>query len=227
MKKAFIYSLIFHFVFLIGIFIGITLTIISKGNNYIILVIMSILYCISYIIMYTFFSKYTNTFPKNKLVKNIIRESDMKNDFDIIVTDNKGIFTININERELKIDLSSYLFKKNYIVALIIRNFRYYCISNKRPLKYLFANKIKVSEANLNCKILFYRNNDLKQKIKIINNSISKVNFLQNQINKSKYYTYFYSNWSKSQYINKHICRINEQIYQDGKIDDTNWFKNK
>ena len=28
-----------------------------------------------------FFSKYTNTFPKNKLTQNIIRESDLKNDF--------------------------------------------------------------------------------------------------------------------------------------------------
>ena len=81
MKKAFIFSLIFHFATLIGVFIGIILAAISEWNHYILLIIMGILYCISYIIMYTFFSKYTNTFPKNKLTQNIIRESDLKNDF--------------------------------------------------------------------------------------------------------------------------------------------------
>lgn len=227
MKKAFICSLTFHFATLIGVFIGIILMAISKWNNYILLVIMGILYCISYIIMYTFFSKYTNAFPKNKLTQNIIRESDLKNDFDIIATDRNGIYTLNINGREINIGLSNYLFKKNYIVALLIRNFRYYSVSNKRPLKYLFSHKIKVSNANLNCKILFYKKGDFIKEVKVINDSVSKVNFLQNQVNKSKYYTYFYSNWSQSQYINKHICRINEQIYQDGKMDDTNWFKNK
>lgn len=227
MKKAFICSLIFHFATLIGVFIGIILAAISEWNHYILLIIMGILYCISYIIMYTFFSKYTNTFPKNKLTQNIIRESDLKNDFDIIATDRNGIYTLNINGREINIDLSNYLFKKNYIVALLIRNFRYYYVSNKRPLKYLFSHKIKVSNTNLNCKILFYKNGNLIKEVKVMNNSVCKVTFLQNQIDKSKYYTYFYSNWSQSQYINKRICRMNEQIYQDGKMDDTNWFKNK
>lgn len=123
MKKAFICSLTFHFATLIGVFIGIILMAISKWNNYILLVIMGILYCISYIIMYTFFSKYTNAFPKNKLTQNIIRESDLKNDFDIIATDRNGIYTLNINGREINIDLSNYLFKKKLHCGITDKKF--------------------------------------------------------------------------------------------------------
>lgn len=64
MKKAFICSLIFHFATLIGVFIGIILAAISEWNHYILLIIMGILYCISYIIMYTFFQNIRIHFQK-------------------------------------------------------------------------------------------------------------------------------------------------------------------
>ncbi len=100
------------------------------------------------------------------------------------------------------------------------RNFRYHNISNKKPLKHLFVHKTIVSQSNpnLNCNVLFYENGDLKKKVKIIKKSLSIVNFLQNQINKSKYFRYFYTNWSQSQYINKNICVISEEIYQRGEL---------
>ncbi len=220
MKKCFVTSLILHFVFLVGVLIGFVQTIISNGDNYVLFVLMVIPYCFSYVFMFTFFSMYTNMFPKNKLDKNIIMESDLKCNFDIIVTNQNDVFNLEINGRQYTIDLTGYIFKKEYIIALLIRNFRYYSISNKKPLKYLFSHKIIVSKlnTNLNCNILFYAKRNLKKNVQIIKKSFSTINFLQNQINKAKYYRFFYTNWSKSQYINKHICKINEKIYQQGEL---------
>lgn len=220
MRRIFIISLIIEILCGIGMILGFSVLILYE-NMYILLFISLFGLCISYIISDISLSKHTNKYPKNELEKNLIKHKDLTNDFTIIVENNNDIFSININGRIYDVDLTGYLFKKSYVYSLLSRNFRYLNISGQKPIKNLFIRTfeiLKVKDYKLNCDVQFFENGRLIKTTKIIKNSVNKLNFLQRQINKSKYYTYFYHARSQSQYINKNNCKINEQIYQKGEL---------
>jgi len=217
MKKVFFLSVLALLSFLNLIF-GICMSIISNGEKYIFTVIMGILFCFLYIIWYTVFCINTNKYPKNTL-KKIINKSDMRDKLNIDVIEKKrGYFDIFVNNKNISIELDDYIFRYDYIIAFIIRQIRYIYVSKNKPIKYLFLHSYKLPAKNLNVVLTIKKYNGKNSKIIIIKNSKSKITFLQNIINKSKYYTYFYSNWSQSKYINKSVCIINEQIYQTGEL---------
>lgn len=217
MKKIFILGVATQVCF-ICLVLSIFFVIVSNGEKYVFFVLISLLFCILYVIWYTIFCKTTRCYPKNEL-KDIINEKDLHNNLLIQVNEkHKGCFEIIVNNKSIVIDLDDYIFRYDYIVSYLIRQVRYVYINKQRPIKYLFSVNFRLPIKNFNVVLSITKFNGNSKNIYIVKKSKSKISFLRNIINKSKYYRYFYSNWSQSQYINKKICIINEKIYQNGDL---------
>ncbi len=217
MKKLLLLSVTIQICF-ICLVSSLFLVIISNGEKYIFFVIVSLLFCVLYVAWYIIFCRITRCYPKNEL-KDIINEKDLHNNLLIQVNEiYKGSFEIIVNNKSIFIELDDYIFGYDYIIAYLIRQIRYVYINKQRPIKYLFLLNYKLSIKNLNVILSIKKHNGKHRNVYLVKKSISKISFLQNIINKSKYYHYFYSNWSQSQYINKKICIINEKIYQNGDL---------
>ena len=107
--------------------------------------------------------------------ENIIKKSDLDEEkLDIKVIEQENLFLIKVNDQEYQINLTNYLFKKSYILALISRNFRYFEISNKKPLKYLFTKKLKTESLKKlkECNVFFFSYDKLMKKVNIIKGKV-------------------------------------------------------
>lgn len=217
MKKFVLIILTTHFIFLFATLVGLGCAIATVGEKYAFWVVMTICYCFSYLVFNIVFSKYTNRFPKNSICETLFPKSDLKKDLFITVSRKGEIYYIETDKKEIALDLTQYPFKTAYVLAFLSRNLRYSAVSDKLPLKGLFARKLRISDTSFNCSVLFVTENRTKER-KLVRGGVSSVTFFQNLMNKSRYYTYFFSGYSQSQFINKRVCRINEEIYQAGHI---------
>jgi len=97
------------------------------------------------------------------------------------------------------------------------KNFRYFEISNKKPLKYLFTKKLKTESLKKikECNMFFFSHDKLIKKVNIIKEKVIHHSYLVSLINQSRYYPYFIGKRIFSLEIRKYIYKINEKIYQE------------
>lgn len=117
---------------------------------------------------------------------------------------------ISEKDKGLYFTLDSYLFKKSFIIARIIRELRKPVVNNKLNLSTLLNWKLKINNID-NLVVRFVDKNDIKEYI-LVKDYISKNTILSRAISKSRYYDLYLSNRSYSKYIKK-IEKINENIY--------------
>ena len=86
----------------------------------------------------------------------------------------------------MKLDLNGYAFEKSYLISYVIRNLRYPLISNKKPFKYLFANRFFIKK-NMNVKLIIINKNKRTEKM-IVKNGISKYGFIAKHISFAPFY---------------------------------------
>lgn len=121
-------------------------------------------------------------------------------------------FSLNYNNKEIKFETNTKIFKEGMFIAYIVRNIRFPEISNKLPLLSLFKKRLPIT--NLKNLVLDL---DGKKYILVKNGiSLNKYSF----INKCWYYKDFLFKRSNC-YIGKTICTINEKIFEEGRMDFT------
>lgn len=177
---------------------------------------IAIFFCtiILYLFISIIFFKYTNkqlekekhNLKSLKLMKCICKE----NGINIIEFKLKNNNWISEKDKGLYFTLDSYLFKKSFIIARIIRELRYPVVNNKLNLSTLLNWKLKINNID-NLIVRFVDKNDIKEYI-LVKDYISKNTILSRAISKSRYYDLYLSNRSYSKYIKK-IEKINENIY--------------
>ena len=121
-------------------------------------------------------------------------------------------FSLNYNNKKIKFETNTKIFKEGMFIAYIVRNIRFPEISNKLPLLSLFKKRLPIT--NLKNLVLDL---DGKKYILVKNGiSLNKYSF----INKCWYYKDFLFKRSNC-YIGKTICTINEKIFEEGRMDFT------
>lgn len=218
MKKRFLVLLIVNALLMILTIIGLLQAIFTEEKYYLLFVIALMFYLITILFLLIIFYQYTNLYPLNDMKENIIKKSDLDEEkLDIKVIEQENLFLIKVNDQEYQINLTNYLFKKSYILALISRNFRYFEINNKKPLKYLFTKKLKTESLKKlkECNVLFFSYDKLIKKVNIIKEKVIHHSYLVSLINQSRYYPYFIGKRIFSLEIRKDIYKINEKIYQE------------
>ena len=185
------------------------------GVHYIPFVMLSIVTLLFGIIA---FYKKTSKFPKNDLSeydkfdwKKFVTNVDGNN---IIIFEKKdGIWVCDNGERAVKLDLSGYLFQRAYLVSYVIRNMRYPLISDKKPLKFLFANSFAIKNRNIEIKLVTIDGTNRKEKT-IVKNGVSRYGFLPRQITLSVFHLHLYSNYSY-QRIRRFKTYMDENRYKN------------
>lgn len=170
----------------------------------------------SYLVGYVVFHKYTNKYPRNDIsefstkdFKRLLIKKDNCFEIQFVKKDNDWICE---NETlSVKLNLNGYAFEKSYLISYVIRNLRYRLISNKRPLKYLFANKLFIKQA-LNVKLQMLDGNKMYEKM-IVENGVSKYGFLARRITFSPFYLSGLSNRTY-QSIRNYKTYIDESVYK-------------
>ena len=170
----------------------------------------------SYLVGYVVFHKYTNKYPRNDIsefstkdFKRLLIKKDNCFEIQFVKKDNDWICE---NETlSVKLNLNGYAFEKSYLISYVIRNLRYRLISNKRPLKYLFANKLFIKQA-LNVKLQMLDGNKMYEKM-IVENGVSKYGFLARRITFSPFYLSGLSNRTY-QSIRNFKTYIDESVYK-------------
>ena len=121
-------------------------------------------------------------------------------------------FSLNYNNKKIKFETNTKIFKEGMFIAYIVRNIRFPEISNKLPLLSLFKKRLPIT--NLKNLVLDL---DGKKYILVKNGiSLNKYSF----INKCWYYKDFLFKTTNC-YIGKTICTINEKIFEEGRMDFT------
>ena len=170
----------------------------------------------SYLVGYVVFHKHTNKYPRNDIsefstndFKRLLIKKDNCFEIQFVKKDNDWICE---NETlSVKLNLNGYAFEKSYIISYVIRNLRYRLISNKRPLKYLFVNKLFIKQA-MNVKLQML-DGDKKYEKMIVENGVSKYGFLARRITFSPFYLSGLSNRTY-QGIRNFKTYIDESVYK-------------
>ena len=84
------------------------------------------------------------------------------------------------------------MFQKSFLISYVVRNLRYPLISNKLPLKCLFANKYFIKK-QLHVKLELIDGDKKSEKI-IVNNGVSRYGFIAKRITFSPFYLSAFSN---------------------------------
>lgn len=205
-------------VFFIASLIALVLCVLSIfgiiGVNYIPFMMLTIVTLLFGIIA---FYKKTSKFPQNDVSeydkfnwKKFVTNIDGSN---IIIFEKKdGIWVCDNGDLVVRLDLSGYLFQRAYLISYVIRNLRYPLISDKKPLKYLFANTFSIKK-NVDIKLVTIDGTKRKEKT-IVKNGISRYGFLPRQITLAAFHLHLYSNYSY-QRIRRLKTNIDENKYKN------------
>lgn len=170
-----------------------------------------LLYILSIIILIFSFAKYISG-RKIKCNINHFFNFRGKIEVELFAKRDGDTFSLNYNNKEIKFETNTKIFKKGMFIAYIVRNIRFPEISNKHPLLSLFKKRLPIT--NLKNLVLDL---DGKKYILVKNGiSLNKYSF----INKCWYYKDFLFKRSNC-YIGKTICTINEKIFEEGRMDFT------
>lgn len=176
-----------------------------------------LLYIFSIIILMFSIAKYISS-RKIKCSSNNFFTFRGKTEVELFANREGDAFLLNYNNKEIKFETNTKLFKDGMFIAYIVRNIRFPEISNKLPLLSLFKKRLPIT--NLNNLIL---NLDGKKYILVKNGiSLNKYSF----INKCWYYKEFLFKRS-DYYIGKTVCTINEKIFEEGRMDFTKKYSEK
>ena len=175
------------------------------------LMYMIVIYCLIYLL----FSKYTKHYLK--------KEKDALLSFKIIncIKREKGIGVVEFRRRDnqwhcvrdenVRFQLQGYLFKKSFIIAMVIRAVRYPAVSKRLELLNLFIRKLennKIDEL-----IVRFVDNDVIKEYYVVKNYMSKNVLLSQEVTKSQYYDNFTYGRSYAYLFRKE--KIDEKIYLD------------
>lgn len=131
---------------------------------------------------------------------------------EIIVKQENNKFIMTYKDKQIIFESDIPIFKKGMFIAYVVRNIRYKEVSCRLPLGKLFKRRIKLTTSKTKDLIL---NLDGKKIILIKDGiSINKFTF----INKAFYYKYLSMSGRVSFHISRTICKINEEIFQKGKM---------
>lgn len=170
-----------------------------------------LLYILSIIILIFSFAKYISG-RKIKCNINHFFNFRGKIEVELFAKRDCDTFSLNYNNKEIKFETNTKIFKEGMFIAYIVRNIRFPEISNRLPLLSLFKKRLPIT--NLKNLVLDL---DGKKYILVKNGiSLNKYSF----INKCWYYKDFLFKRSNC-YIGKTICTINEKIFEEGRMDFT------
>lgn len=170
-----------------------------------------LLYILSIIILIFSFAKYISG-RKIKCNINHFFNFRGKIEVELFAKRDGDTFSLNYNNKEIKFETNTKIFKEGMFIAYIVRNIRFPEISNKLPLLSLFKKRLPIT--NLKNLVLDL---DGKKYILVKNGiSLNKYSF----INKCWYYKDFLFKRSNC-YIGKTICTVNEKIFEEGRMDFT------
>ena len=170
-----------------------------------------LLYILSIIILIFSFAKYISG-RKIKCNINHFFNFRGKIEVELFAKRDGDTFSLNYNNKEIKFETNTKIFKEGMFIAYIVRNIRFPEISNKLPLLSLFKKRLPIT--NLKNLVLDL---DGKKYILVKNGiSLNKYSF----INKCWYYKDFLFKRSNC-YIGKTICTTNEKIFEEGRMDFT------
>lgn len=171
---------------------------------------------LSFLIGYIIFHRHTNKYPRNDILDYYIR--DLKR----LLTKNGNYFEIRFVKKDnnwvcendslsVKLNLNRYAFEKSYLISYVIRNLRYPLISEKKPFKCLFTNRLFIKD-NFNVKLTIINGSKIFEKM-IVKNGISRYGFIAKQITISPFYLSALSN-RHIQSIRKFKSYIDEKRYK-------------
>lgn len=167
-----------------------------------------------YLLIYIFFSKYTNRqLEKEKQVLKYLKLTKCicnENGVNIIKFKLKNNKWICEKDEKISFILDNYLFKKSFIIARIIRELRYPLVSNQLHLSKLLNRKLKINKIN-NLIVRFSNENHINEYV-LVKKYISKNTILSQAVSKSRYYDLYFGNRFYVRYMKK-IEKINESIY--------------
>lgn len=172
-----------------------------------------ILYIFSIIILMFSFAKYISS---RKITCNTKHFFNLRGEKDVELFANRdgNVFLLTYNNQKIQFETNTKIFKEGMFIAYIVRNIRFPEISNKLPLLNLFKKRLLLK--NLGIKQLILNLNGKKYILVKNGVSLNKYSF----INKCWYYRDFLFKRSNC-YIGRTICNINEQIFEEGRMDFT------
>lgn len=165
---------------------------------------------IDFFIIYFRFPSIIYDYPKNNVSDFVIPYKKVDN-MDFYVSKKKNIYTIKFDKYMCDLNLKGFVFPLLYVKSFIIRNIRFIEISNRLPIRTLWKRKIKMTYCKIKNANIIYKN----KKIKIVKNSVSKANLIDNFINLSAHHGYFpsYSRYDRPFDANNNILKLNEKLY--------------
>ena len=190
-----IVSIILFVISFISLFLFIIMLIIMEANT--IFILSMFLSAMSFLFGSVIFYKITNKYPLNNISEYYTKK------FKKLLIKTEGIYVIRFikknglwvcenNSQIIKLNLGKYLFQKSFLISYVVRNLRYPLISNKLPLKCLFANKYFIKK-QLHVKLELIDGDKKSEKI-IVNNGVSRYGFIAKLITFSPFYLSAFSN---------------------------------
>lgn len=171
---------------------------------------------ISFLIGYIIFHRHTNKYPLNDMPDYYIRNLKKllfkkENYFEIRFVKKDNNWVCENNSLVVKLNLNGYAFEKSYLISYVIRNLRYPLISEKKPFKYLFTNRLCIKD-NINVKLIIINKNKIFEKM-IVKNGVSRYGFIAKYITISPFYLLALSN-RQIQSIRNSKSYIDEKRYK-------------
>ncbi len=124
----------------------------------------------------------------------------------------QSTYLLEYNGKEIEFRTNEKLLGDQMFFAYLIRNIRYFEVSNKRPMIYLFKRKVTLK--NIKLKNLTVILNG--RKYLLVRNGVSKCKFTL--MNKAYYWTYFFfSKYGIADSMRKDVNFIDEKKFQRGK----------
>ena len=190
-----IVSIILFVISFISLFLFIIMLIMMETNT--IFILSMFLSMMSFLFGSVIFYKITNKYPLNNIseyytnkFKNLLIKTE--GIYVIRFIKKNGLWVCENNSQIIKLNLGKYLFQKAFLISYVVRNLRYPLVSNKLPLKCLFANKHFIKK-QLHVKLELLDGDKKSEKI-IVNNGVSRYGFIAKQITFSPFYLSALSN---------------------------------
>lgn len=209
-----IVSIILFVISFISLFLFIIMLIMMEANT--IFILSMFLSAMSFLFGSVIFYKITNKYPLNNISEYYTKK------FKKLLIKTEGIYVIRFikknglwvcenNSQIIKLNLGKYLFQKSFLISYVVRNLRYPLISNKLPLKCLFANKYFIKKP-LHVKLELLDGDKKSEKI-IVNNGVSRYGFIAKRITFSPFYLSAFSNRHYNT-IRNHKSYFDERRYK-------------
>ncbi len=209
MKKVFIIDIILEIIISCLMILSFIYSIIY--NEYVVFAFIALLFIINSFALFIVFSNYIKNCDLFISDYNFFKIANEEN----VVMNCRKLNTsyfLDYNGQTIEFRSNEKLFGNQMFFAYVVRNIRYFEVSIKRPMIFLFKKSVKLKNMKLKNLTIVLDG----EKIFFVKNGVSKCKFTL--INKAWYWRYFLSRRAIAKAMVKDINFIDEKKFQSGRI---------